>query len=548
MCVGAFQDSDSDGTCDANDGCPNDPNKIAPGQCGCGNPDTDTDGDLTADCNDICPTVANGTPGDACDDLDPFTFNDMLGASTACSCAGTACTETVTIEMGTDGTGLRWTLRDAGNSTVVQSSPGYPAYDYPPASPNYTVTTCLPNGEFYFVFEDENCDGIVGGGYIVRVAGQRVIDNRNNLSGCPSQITGNMGVNVPTGIDRLITQNTDRLDLRRGVNAACSDKLTANDTYGLSPVYQFWFYEPNGGLSFTYPSSGPGSNIVSMASLPSLIDGILYNVRVRSWDGAQWRSWGPAGRMRIDNALGQCKVASLYDDTTSPNHSCGKTIALPVGSQGNGAANRVTAWPVTRFNNNCVSVNANTYQFRFRNIAENVVIVRTSNNYHTFMTTGAGFEPCEPYDVEVRASFDGGATWCTGGADPYTDLTPWGDICVVNTGGCATSGGNQNMMLDDRSELSLRGSAKQREGLRMYPNPNRGDQLYLALDQVEDGVNTVSVDIYDLYGKRVSARTLAVQDGFIYTVLDLHDMAAGIYMVNITAGTKTYTERLVIQP
>ncbi|MEO8067819.1 MAG: hypothetical protein ABI599_09025, partial [Flavobacteriales bacterium] len=54
-----FQDADGDLTCDANDGCPNDPNKIAPGQCGCGAADTDTDGDLTADCNDGCPNDAN---------------------------------------------------------------------------------------------------------------------------------------------------------------------------------------------------------------------------------------------------------------------------------------------------------------------------------------------------------------------------------------------------------------------------------------------------------------------------------------------------------
>ncbi|MBK8499203.1 MAG: hypothetical protein IPL52_10370 [Flavobacteriales bacterium] len=27
-----------DGTCDAQDGCPNDPDKTAPGNCGCGNP------------------------------------------------------------------------------------------------------------------------------------------------------------------------------------------------------------------------------------------------------------------------------------------------------------------------------------------------------------------------------------------------------------------------------------------------------------------------------------------------------------------------------
>ncbi|HMU14850.1 MAG TPA: hypothetical protein PKE53_12695, partial [Flavobacteriales bacterium] len=51
-CAGTFQDTDSDGTCDANDGCPNDPNKIAAGICGCGVADTDTDADGTADCVD----------------------------------------------------------------------------------------------------------------------------------------------------------------------------------------------------------------------------------------------------------------------------------------------------------------------------------------------------------------------------------------------------------------------------------------------------------------------------------------------------------------
>jgi hypothetical protein len=54
-----FQDADGDLTCDANDGCPNDPNKISPGQCGCGVADTDSDSDGTANCNDGCPTDPN---------------------------------------------------------------------------------------------------------------------------------------------------------------------------------------------------------------------------------------------------------------------------------------------------------------------------------------------------------------------------------------------------------------------------------------------------------------------------------------------------------
>jgi len=83
----------------------------------------------------------------------------------------------------------------------------------------------------------------------------------------------------------------------------------------------------------------------------------------------------------------------------------------------------------------------------------------------------------------------------------------------------------------------------------MYPNPNRGDQLFVNMSSVQEGVQTVSVDIFDLTGKRVSARTIAVQDGSVRTNMDLNgDLSSGMYMVHVTVGDKTYTERLVIQP
>ncbi len=45
--------------------CPSDPEKIAPGECGCGIADTDSDSDGTADCNDDCPNDPDKTePGE----------------------------------------------------------------------------------------------------------------------------------------------------------------------------------------------------------------------------------------------------------------------------------------------------------------------------------------------------------------------------------------------------------------------------------------------------------------------------------------------------
>ena len=59
---------------------------------------------------------------------------------------------------------------------------------------------------------------------------------------------------------------------------------------------------------------------------------------------------------------------------------------------------------------------------------------------------------------------------------------------------------------------------------------------------------TVNVDIHDLYGKRVVARTLTAQGGMLNTVIGLDGrLAAGMYLVTINAGDRILTERLVIE-
>jgi hypothetical protein len=81
LCPGAGPDTDGDGVPDICDGCPLDPNKITPGQCGCGNPDTDTDGDGVADCIDGCPNDPNKSAPGQCGCGNPDTDTDGDGVA-----------------------------------------------------------------------------------------------------------------------------------------------------------------------------------------------------------------------------------------------------------------------------------------------------------------------------------------------------------------------------------------------------------------------------------------------------------------------------------
>ncbi|MEE8170801.1 MAG: CotH kinase family protein, partial [Phycisphaerae bacterium] len=148
-------DSDGDRTPDVIDGCPNDPNKTVPGQCGCGIADTDSDGDGTADCLDGCPGDANKTaPGDcgcgiadidsdgdgAADCLDACPTDPNKTTPGACGC-GVA-------DIDADGDGTP----DCGGlpvtSTILDADlDGIPdACDNCPNTPNTDQADCDTNG------------------------------------------------------------------------------------------------------------------------------------------------------------------------------------------------------------------------------------------------------------------------------------------------------------------------------------------------------------------------------------------------------------------
>ena len=60
-------------------------------------------------------------------------------------------------------------------------------------------------------------------------------------------------------------------------------------------------------------------------------------------------------------------------------------------------------------------------------------------------------------------------------------------------------------------------------------------------------VSTITMDVFDLTGKKVATRTLAAQSASVNTFFDLGGLSPGAYVVSITAGKEHFMERLVVE-
>jgi hypothetical protein len=468
--------------------------------------------------------------------LTPFT--DGLRTGT-----GLPCDQDVTIELSTDehGEEVSWEIVDVGGQAVVCSGGGLASNSV------ITGSCCLQVGCYTLRVLDAGGDGMTTGGYILRTTGtnERIIDNRNNFSsGSVSAISAGQGFCLPLSNDKLLFTSCDKLDWISGQyvvaapNTAVSSEWIANGANSAQDAnsgYEFWIFDPNGSYSFRRFRShhqsdgfGPASaarachmKLNNWAAVSHVPANVLMNVRVRARINGVNGAYGPACRLEVNPVLAACPRTNLMDVPGSSQFSCGVARQF-------GPGNYLYARPVS---------GANRYQFRFRIAAEGFEVVRTSNTYLTQLNWSTlPLQNGKTYDVDVRVSKNGGATWCTNDNDAV-----WGPVCQVTIG---TMNVNANSLMDDVHQ-----DAQLTHELRLFPNLNRGDVLNCSISAIEEGVNTVSMDIYDLTGKRMSARTLAVADGNVNTVIDLAgELAAGMYLVNITAGERVYTERLVIQP
>ncbi|MBL7964314.1 MAG: T9SS type A sorting domain-containing protein [Flavobacteriales bacterium] len=534
-CGNLETDTDGDGLPDCVDGCPLDPNKIAPGQCGCGNPDTDTDGDGIADCVDVCPLLPYLSPGDPCDDGLFYTINDEVDAN--CVCVGQLnCTlNTIFLDITTDANGFEtsWDIVPTGGGSPLCSGSGLPN------SQTTLQFCCLNDGCYDLRVFDSNGDGMCcafgAGGYIMRDGNnQRIIDNAGDgIFGSLSQ-AGNSFC-VPIGTDGLVQSSCDiENHLSTSVlQASENSNVTAN--YSITATltgYQFWIFNPDGGYSRrifqshqspgdAWPIGTPNPQKATFLRLNSITSNpvpnfTLLNVRVRGRINGVYFEFGPACRMKVDPTA-PCATTQLTT-TANPVISCNAT-----GVTLDGTAN-ATIWANE-------ILGAQRYQFEFTGVQGpgagqlRRVVSPSRSLVLSFFVQNPLFCGTQ-YNVRVRATFDNSTTniqWC-----------PWGSACSVTTVNCNPGQGG-------------RVASDEEAGLSLYPNPNRGDQVVVRVTGLTTEEQNVTIEVVDLFGKRVITETMPAA-GILNTTLDLNgNLASGMYMVNVTAGDVTYSQRLVIQ-
>ena len=408
---------------------------------------------------------------------------------------------------------LTWNIVIGNTQTVVCSGTGLPA------GTTFTASCCLPDGCYDLQVFDSFGDGIPGGGFVLRdESGERIIDNSNNGGGFTALSKAPLGFCLPLGSDRLTAASCDLLAIAPTgaisavVNPAVSAQYNVtNSTSG----YQFWIRNPHGGYNrrvFQAHNTGNGPagatrcatlKLSALTTLPVPAN-VLLNVQVRSRVAGVYAAFGPACQLKV--AVPACSTTKLVDTPGSSIFSCG--VVKPFGTNA-----QVSAFPVS---------GATTYQFRFERVGGGFArqITSTTTNL-TLKWNTLPLVDGDTYNVTVRASFDGGATYC-----------PFGAVCTVtidNTPGQVQRSAEVEIIAAD---------------VTVFPNPVRDGLVTVRIDGMEGFEGTIGLEVMDLTGRRVLASTMP----FTPTALiDLSGRPDGIYLMTLTAGEQQWTRRLVVQ-
>ncbi|MBL7963109.1 MAG: T9SS type A sorting domain-containing protein [Flavobacteriales bacterium] len=472
---------------------------------------------LPNDCNGVPGGPA--VPGSACNDNNPCTINDVLDAN--CNCEGTF--------QDTDGDGTC----DAFDVCPGGPEPGSPCDDGNPGTINDTVdANCNCVGTPLAT----DCNGVPGG---PALPGTPCNDNDpttindtwspnclcigtplpldcNGVPGGPAVPGSPCNDNDPNTINDTWTANCACIGTP--VGPGCSQiELSLTITLDAFGAQTTWQLKDGAGLvtiasGGPYASGTPGAVINESICVPAGCYRLFVNDSGN--DGISNGGYvlrDPLSR-RIIDANGQFTAVS-----TAVNEFC-----VPLSNQGLQAVScdRTDVLPTTPLYCS-TQPGATGYQFWFFDPhgSYNRRILWTSTTLKPNQIVTNPIPVGLDLNVRVRSQV-GGVFNAFGPACRFRLNTP----------------GSTNTILE--SGLSF----------TVFPNPSRQENVQVMVEGVDETIESATIELFDLYGKRVHAEQVAMGGGILNHVLQLNgDLATGMYLMHVTIGDQVLYERIVRQ-
>jgi hypothetical protein len=207
-------------------------------------------------------------------------------------------------------------------------------------------------------------------------------------------------------------------------------------------------------------------------------------------------------------------ACALTQLTTSgaPEMSCGADVWI-----GGGSTIYATQVPT-----------ANKYQWRFTRGAYVRTIAKPTNALPITQWATLPLKAGRTYNVEVRCSYDNGATWC-----------PFGPTCTIRT----RSGVQQNVRsLENEEEVVAQNE------LVVYPVPSDGTGFQLLFDAIEGTEGQALLSVIDMAGREVATDAFAVTEGEVrHEVRLANTLTTGMYLVRLNVNGAMVHSRLVVR-
>lgn len=225
-------------------------------------------------------------------------------------------------------------------------------------------------------------------------------------------------------------------------------------------------------------------------------------------DGGDFTSRADEG---LRSGADACALTQLTT-SASPEISCGADVWV-----GGGSTLYSTSVPT-----------ANKYQWRFMRGTYVRTIAKPTNALPITQWTTLPLKAGRIYNVDVRCSYDNGATWC-----------PYGPVCTVRTRRGEQPSFRAVEAFVEEPEV---------DGLLLYPVPNDGVGVNMAFDANAAAEGSAQLTVLDMSGRVVDVEQLMITEGEQQVAVQFGStLSQGFYLVQLNANGLLLTERMVVR-